>query len=879
MKKIVKGLVLIVILLNIIACGGEESDPSSPSNNLTDNSSSETKEEENTVSQKKGLGALIPTEEMLIEVPVAMPPVNSYASNKLPSSFDLSNKMPPVRSQGGQGSCASWAVGYYLKAYHEHIDKDTDYGKENNYSGVYSPAFLYNSVKIGSCDEGSYIHENLDRVKDIGIASWEDMPYNENKCDTKPSTTATTNAKCARILDYQRIRIHEPIENIEMQDMKYYLSHGNPLVIGIHVYNGFNSPKRVDGEFIYKEYNENGYNGGHAIVVVGYDDGKNAFKIINSWGIDWGNDGFLWIDYDVFSEIVFVAYRTEDAIDECEESSSYISIDKQSLLFNTKPINSSYKKSFTISNSGSKAFDISNITTPSGYSVDWTKGTIKAGSSQIVTVTFSPTEDKSYNGQITIDHNADQGNRQIELIGSGVDGTNPNFPPIAKAGEDITVKIGESVKLDASKSTDDGTIISYEWKVGDSRLSNSKSFEKNDFSVGVHRVTLKVMDDKGLTDMDTVVITISEKDNLEPIADAGEDISVKFGDNITFNASKSTDSDGEIVAYEWKEGSQVLSNSSNFSKKDFSSGKHTITLTVTDDNGATDKDIIIVIVAKEGNSFPIANAGNDITLNFGDKISLDASKSKDSDGNIIEYKWSYNSSDNYTYHYTSTTPYRSFIPQRIFVGKTYIFTLTVKDNDGQIDTDTINVTVVGNESNYAPIAKIYYCCLIAIISPHETIKLDAKDSYDSDGRIVSYEWKEGDNILSTDSTLEKSDFSTGEHIVTLTVTDDKGAEDTDSITITVGRENNIAPIANAGENQMINLGDEVSLDASRSSDTDGSIIKYKWNYNNSTHWNTSPKASFTPNIENTGTYIVTLTVRDSDGGTDTDTMTLTVVDK
>jgi len=456
----------------------------------------------------KGSGALIPTKEMLSTVPMAMPPLSSYTSNDLPLSFDLSSNMPPVRSQGAQGSCVAWAVGYYLKSYHEHLDKNTNYGDGDDYEGVYSPAFLYNKLKVGSCDGGSYIYQTLEAVRNTGVASWKDMPYIDTNCNAKPSTTAVNHSKCAKILDYKSIRIHKPIETIEMQDMKFYISHGSPLIIGIRIYHGFDNPTRVNGELIYKYYSEKGYRGGHAIVVVGYDDSRNAFKIINSWGTNWGNNGFLWIDYTVFSKIVFEAYQTTDVLNECEEGSSYISIDKQSLLFNKQYIGKSYTKTFKLSNTGSVKLTINDITIPDGYKVNWTSGIIESNSYKKITVTFTPTENKSYNGTLTIESDADKGKKSIKLIGEGIDKINPNHPPIAKAGTDISVKIGTTVTLDASKSSDDGEIISYEWKLGNSILSNSKRFSKSDLNEGIHRITLKVTDDKGLTDIDDIVITV-----------------------------------------------------------------------------------------------------------------------------------------------------------------------------------------------------------------------------------------------------------------------------------------------------------------------------------------------------------------------------------
>jgi len=79
------------------------------------------------------------------------------------------------------------------------------------------------------------------------------------------------------------------------------LRHGNPIVIGILVYDGFDNPQKINGEYFYKDYEERGYRGGHAIVVVGYDDNRGAFKIINSWGTNWGNEGNGY-HYDVLVE-------------------------------------------------------------------------------------------------------------------------------------------------------------------------------------------------------------------------------------------------------------------------------------------------------------------------------------------------------------------------------------------------------------------------------------------------------------------------------------------------------------------------------------------------------------------------------------------------
>ena len=61
-------------------------------------------------------------------------------------------------------------------------------------------------------------------------------------------------------------------------------------------------------------FNSKLVNGTHCVLIVGYDDNKSAFKIINSWGKDWGNDGYLWIDYTAFDEYIREAYVTWDDV-------------------------------------------------------------------------------------------------------------------------------------------------------------------------------------------------------------------------------------------------------------------------------------------------------------------------------------------------------------------------------------------------------------------------------------------------------------------------------------------------------------------------------------------------------------------------------------
>jgi len=159
-------------------------------------------------------------------------------------------------------------------------------------------------------------------------------------------------------------------------------------------------------------------------------------------------------------------------------------------------------------------------------------------------------------------------------------------PPVANAGADQTVKQGTSITLDGSASTGDG--LSYQWKEGGTTLSTNSSFTKNDFTAGTHTITLTVTDSAGATSSDDVIIKLSPL----PIANAGADQNAVSKTNITLDGSAS--SGVEPLIYKWEEGSTTLSTDISFSKDDFSVGTHTIKLTVTDANGDSDTDSVIV---------------------------------------------------------------------------------------------------------------------------------------------------------------------------------------------------------------------------------------------------------------------------------------------
>jgi thermitase len=179
-----------------------------------------------------------------------------------------------------------------------------------------------------------------------------------------------------------------------------------------------------------------------------------------------------------------------------------------------------------------------------------------------------------------------------------------NQPPVANAGPDQTVADTgsdgvELVSLTGSASDSDGSVIGYEWREGTQVLSLEAS-PSLFFTVGTHTLTLEVTDNQGATGTDTVVVTVTAPANTPPIANAGPDQIVTDGDGngietATLNGSASSDPDGSIVSYEWRENGALVATGASPSLS-LTVGTHTLTLFVTDNQGATGSDTVLVTV-------------------------------------------------------------------------------------------------------------------------------------------------------------------------------------------------------------------------------------------------------------------------------------------
>ena len=220
----------------------------------------------------------------------------------VPVAVDLSVDVPLPGDQGSQGSCVGWAVAYALKTYHERIERGWPLTNERH---VMSPSYIYNQIRVPG--GGAYFVDAFNLLLDQGVASWALMPYDAGDYRSQPSAAARAEAANYRIADWGTVLRNT--HAVFVQDVKRHLASGDPVVIGVPVYPDFDTLSESNP--IYDD-DSGRFRGAHAIVIVGFDDRRSAWKIANSWGRDWGIDGYGWIDYAASERLIWEAYVTED---------------------------------------------------------------------------------------------------------------------------------------------------------------------------------------------------------------------------------------------------------------------------------------------------------------------------------------------------------------------------------------------------------------------------------------------------------------------------------------------------------------------------------------------------------------------------------------
>lgn len=343
--------------------------------------------------------------------------------------------------------------------------------------------------------------------------------------------------------------------------------------------------------------------------------------------------------------------------------------------------------------------------------------------------------------------------------GSDSDGGSNSQPqnraPSANAGSDQSVNENTNVTLIGSGTDPDGSISSYRWiQTGgpsvtlQSASSSTASFQAPQVATSEQLTfELTVTDNDGASAADRVQITVLNV-NQPPSANAGVDQSVVENTNVTLSGS-GTDPDGSTLSYRWTQtsGSSVTLQSAESATTSFQSPivaadeQLSFELTVTDSDGASATDSVLITVAKV-NLPPSANAGESREALESTLVTLDGGASTDPDGSISSYHWVQISNGAPVVTINNATSNNASVELPALANDVeFEFRLTVTDNDGESAQDDVTITgrpkpqiAIGNVSgNTAALNAVAEFSVQLTSKPTFDVKIPLSSSDQSEG--------------------------------------------------------------------------------------------------------------------------------------------------
>ncbi len=390
-----------------------------------------------------------------------------------------------------------------------------------------------------------------------------------------------------------------------------------------------------------------------------------------------------------------------------------------------------------------------------------------------------------------------------------------------------------TVSVDASASYDpDMQPLTYAWDFGDSMTGSGKIATHTYAAPGTYTITLTVTDTDMLTG--TATADVLAKMAIPPVASFTVDVNYLM---ITVT-STSTDADGWLVAWDWTFGDGESASGETATHTYASDGTYVVTLTVKDNDNLV-ASASLDVLAEHQEFAPVADF---TVVPSWMTAKLDASSSSDPDMQPLTYAWDFGD---------GMTGSGKVIDHTYAAEGTYTITLTVTDTDMLSDTATASFTAIKPPELLSPIAKMK---IVSVDWLNVAVADDG--SYDPDGTVVSWDWTFGDGGVASGLTASHSYLAKGTYTITLTVKDNDGLVGTASIDVSVRPA--IPPVASftVAKDWLV-----VNVDASGSSDADGTIGSYVWNWGDGM---TGSGKLATHTYAAKGTYTISLTVTDND---------------
>jgi C1A family cysteine protease len=207
-------------------------------------------------------------------------------ASSLPPSMDLRTTCPAVYDQGQLGSCTANAIAAAIEFDRLKEQLTPDF--------IPSRLFIYYNERAMegtiTSDSGAQIRDGIKSVASQGVCPETEWPYDIANFTEQPPAQCYHDALACKAVQYQSI-----IQDVNQ--LKGCLAAGYPFVCGITVYDSFESEEVAQSGQVPMPASNEAVIGGHAIMAVGYDDSQLRFIMRNSWGTNWGLNGYFTIPY------------------------------------------------------------------------------------------------------------------------------------------------------------------------------------------------------------------------------------------------------------------------------------------------------------------------------------------------------------------------------------------------------------------------------------------------------------------------------------------------------------------------------------------------------------------------------------------------------
>jgi len=436
-------------------------------------------------------------------------------------------------------------------------------------------------------------------------------------------------------------------------------------------------------------------------------------------------------------------------------------------------------------------------------------GSTESATGGTVTTTWNSVGEYTVSVDVTDDDGTTStGTRTVTVVDPTQD---PVVQSLTTTPETPTTADTVTAIADAS-DPDGGDVVAYDWDFGDGTSTTTQSGEAaHDYtSPGDYQLTCTVTDDEDQTATETTTVSVT-RDTDDPVV-SGMSFSPsqpRATESITISAQASDPDGGSVVeyAFDFGDGTSTTGTEDTVTHTYDSAGAYQIVVTVTDDEGetATAAQELAIDPAPEQ---PVVQAVDvsPTPANPGDSVGFTVDASDPDGGSVVAYDWDFGDG-------TSTTSSAASATHTYDSTGDYTVAVTVTDDEGQTATGTTTVSIV---DEIVPVVEV---------TPEnpvvdESVTFDASAS--TGPEALAYEWTI-DGTTYTGASVTTTFGSAGDVDVSLTVS---SAEQTAGTTTTVSvAAPNQAPTA-AGSATVD--GNSIILDASASTDPDGSIAEYRW---------------------------------------------------